>query len=280
MILSKSWSIGSLQLTLGNFIAFVIIIWLTIWITRIVRYLLEDEIMPRLQLKRGVPGVISLLTKLILITIGFLIAIAALGVELSSLAILLGALGVGIGFGLQNIFNNLVSGLILAFERPIQEGEIIEVGELTGVVQEIGIRASRIKTYDGAEVIIPNGNLISNELVNWTLAYKKRRAEILVGAAYGTDPQKVIDLLVEVVNNHPEVLKDPKPLALFTGFGESSLDFRLLFWIADADNRLSMQSKIAIQVNKTLTEAGIEIPFPQRDLHLRSGFPASDKPIG
>jgi small-conductance mechanosensitive channel len=280
MIFSKAWSIGSLQLTLGNIITFVLIIWLTIRITRMVRYLLEDEIMPRLQLKRGVPGAISLLTRLVLITVGFLIAVAALGVELSSLAILLGALGVGIGFGLQNIFNNLVSGLILAFERPIQEGDIIEIGELMGIVQEIGIRASRIKTYDGAEVIVPNGNLISNELINWTLADKKRRAEVLIGVAYGTDPQRVIDLLLGVVSSHPEVLQDPPPLALFTGFGESSLDFRLLFWIADADNRLSMVSKISIQVNKTLAEAGIEIPFPQHDLHLRSGFPQSDKSTG
>ena len=208
---SKSWHLGSIELTLGNIITFLLIIWLTIWITRIVRYIFEDEVVPRIQLKRGVPGAISLMVRLILITIGVLVAIAASGVELSSLAILLGALGVGIGFGLQNIFNNLVSGIILAFERPINEGDIIEIGKLTGVVQEIGIRASRIKTADGAEVIIPNGNLISNELINWTLADKKRRAEVLVGVAYGTDPQMIINMSARLrwLSNHTASMGPP-----------------------------------------------------------------------
>ena len=259
-----------MELTLGNIITFLLIIWLTIWITRIVRYILEDEIMPRIHLERGVPGAISLMVRLTLITVGFLIAIAASGVEMRSLAILLGALGVGIGFGLQNIFNNLVSGIIIAFERPVQEGDIIEVGDLTGVVQEIGIRASRIRTYEGAEVIIPNGNLISNQLINWTLADKKRRAEVQVSVSFGTDPKVIIDMLLDIVNNHDEVLNDPAPIALFSGFGESSLNFRLLFWIADADTKLSMQSKIAILVNEALIKEGIRIPYPQRDIHIRS----------
>jgi len=149
-----------------------------------------------------------------------------------------------------------------------------------GTVKEIGIRASKIKTYDGAEVIVPNGNLISNELINWTLADKQRRAEVLVGVAYGTDPQTVINLLLGVVADCEDVMKDPEPIALFTGFGESSLDFRLLFWIADADHRLLMQSRIAVLVNKAILDAGIVIPFPQRDLHLLSGFTPSDGSIG
>lgn len=235
-----------------------------------VKIIIEGELAPRVILKRGVPGAISLVLRITIITVGFLFAIAAAGVEMSKLAILLGALGVGIGFGLQDIFKNLVSGIILAFERPIQEGDIIEVGELWGTVKEIGIRASTIYTFDGAEVIVPNGHLISKELINWTLTDQQRRVEVLVGVVYGTNPEKVLAILQNVAAEHKEILKEPAPLALFTGFGDSSLDFRLLFWIPRAENRFVIHSEINVAVSNALKEAGIEIPFPQRDLHVRS----------
>ena len=263
-------NIGSTQISLLNIFLFFFIIWLTITISRIIRFFLEGDVFTRLKLKKGVPGAISLMLRITIITIGFMIAIAAAGVQMEKLAILLGAFGVGIGFGLQNIFNNLISGVILAFERPINEGDIIEVGPLMGIVKEIGIRASVIKTYDGSEVIVPNGNLISNELINWTLSDQRRRGEIRLGVAYGTDPQKVLDLLLEAAESNERVLDYPKPWAIFLGFGESSLDFRLLFWIADADTRLGIQSEVTVNINQMIKEAGIEIPFPQRDLHLRS----------
>jgi small-conductance mechanosensitive channel len=243
---------------------------LTIWISRVTKIIIEGEIAPRVKMKRGVPGAVTLILRISIITAGFMIAIAVLGVEMDKLAILLGAFGVGIGFGLQNIFNNLVSGIILAFERPIQEGDIIEVGTLLGTVKEIGIRASVIFTFDGAEVIVPNGNLISNELINWTLTNQTRRIEANVGVKYGTDPDRVLAILNSVAGSDNEVLDDPAPLALFSGFGESSLDFRLLFWIDNADRRLITLSRINVQINRALADAGIEIPFPQRDLHVRS----------
>ncbi len=272
---TNEFRIGSLSVSLGDIIIFLFLIWFTLWLSRVVRILFESEIASRVKMKRGVPGAISLILRILIITIGFLIAIGAAGVGLDKLAILLGALGVGIGFGLQNIFNNLVSGIILAFERPIQEGDIIEVGEFWGTVKEIGIRASTIFTFDGAEVIVPNGNLISGEVINWTLTNQNRRAEVLVGVAYGTDPDKVLEILNTVVKDQGDILKEPAPLALFSGFGESSLDFRLLFWIPKAENRFIIQSKINVAVNKAFKEAGIEIPFPQRDIHLRS----VDKPL-
>jgi small-conductance mechanosensitive channel len=269
-VFASPFKIGSTEITLLNIILFFFIIWLTITISRIIRFFLEGDVFTRLKLKKGVPGAISLMLRITIITIGFLIAIAAAGVQMEKLAILLGAFGVGIGFGLQNIFNNLISGIILAFERPINEGDIIEVGALMGIVKEIGIRSSIIKTYDGSEVIVPNGNLISNELINWTLSDQRRRGEVRIGVAYGTDPQKVLDLLLEAAESNERVLDYPKPWAIFLGFGESSLDFRLLFWIADADTRLTIQSEVTVRVNQMIKEAGIEIPFPQRDLHLRS----------
>jgi potassium efflux system protein len=267
---THSISIGTVDVSLWNILVFFFIIWLTLWISRMAKIIIEGELAPRVTLKRGVPGAISLILRITIITVGFLFAIAAAGVEMNKLAILLGALGVGIGFGLQNIFNNLVSGIILAFERPIQEGDIIEVGELWGTVKEIGIRASTVFTFDGAEVIVPNGNLISKELINWTLTNQQRRVEVTVGVKYGTDTEKVLAILRKVAAEHKEILKEPAPLALFTGFGESSLDFRLLFWIPKADNRFIIHSELNVAVNNALKEAGIEIPFPQHDLHVRS----------
>ena len=259
--------------SLWNIIMFVFILWLTMQISRFVRIIFETEAGLRDRMRRGAPGAISLLLRISIISLGFMIAIAAAGVQMDKLAILLGAFGVGIGFGLQNIFNNLVSGIILAFERPIKEGDIIEVGPLLGTVREIGIRSSVIRTYDGSEVIVPNGNLISKELINWTRTDMRRRGEVLIGVAYGTDPQKVLDLLTEAANSNERILEQPEPQALFLGFGESSLDFRLLFWIADADHRLVIQSEMTVKVNTAIVEAGITIPFPQHDLHVRSVDP-------
>lgn len=220
---------------------------------------------------RGVPGAISMIVRLVLITIGFVLAFGAAKIDMSNIAIIFGALGVGIGFGLQNIFNNLVSGLILAFERPIQVGDIIQIASLNlmGEVKDIGIRASTVRTFDGAEVIVPNGNLISNEMINWTLSDKRRRQEIIVGVAYGTDINKVLEILNDVVSENENVLKNPAPFIIFMGFGESSLDFRVLFW-TPFDLGLSTKSAIGVAIDEAFKKEGIEIPFPQRDLHLRS----------
>jgi small-conductance mechanosensitive channel len=262
-----------LEFSLWSIVLFFLIIWFTIRISRLISTILEGESGLRERMRKGVPGALSLLLRITIFTIGFLVAVAAAGVKMDKLAILLGAFGVGIGFGLQNIFNNLVSGIILAFERPIKEGDIIEVNALLGIVKEIGIRSSVIRTYDGSEVIVPNGNLISNDLINWTRSDMRRRGEVLVGVAYGTDPQKVIDLLFETAKNNANALEEPPPVAIFKGFGDSSLDFRLTFWIADAEHRLIIQSEMAVQVNKAIADAGITIPFPQRDLHVKSMDP-------
>jgi potassium efflux system protein len=270
IVLTYSLTIGTVEISLGNILAFLLIVWLTLWISRLIRIIIEGEVTPRVKLKRGVPAAISLILRISVITIGFLIAVGAAGVELSKLAILLGAFGVGIGFGLQNIFNNLISGIIIAFERPINEGDIIEISGFWGTVQKVGIRATTIRTFDGAEVVIPNGNLISNELTNWTLTDQQRRVEVLVGVKYGTDPEQVLKILYDVADAHEETLKDPRPLPLFTEFGESSLNFRLLVWIPDANSRMRIQSELSVAINRELKKAGIEIPFPQRDIHFKS----------
>jgi small-conductance mechanosensitive channel len=184
--------------------------------------------------------------------------------------VLTGAIGVGLGFGLQNVVNNFVSGLILLFERPIHLGDTVEIGGLVGTVRRIGARSSTILTFQGAEVIVPNSNLLSNQVINWTLSSQWRRVDVPVRVAYGTDPEHVLKLLVDAAESNPRVLRERPPTAYFLGFGDSGMNFELRFWSAYQDTWLQLQSDVVIAVAKTLQTAGIEIPFPQQDLHVRS----------
>ena len=180
----------------------------------------------------------------------------------------MGALSVGIGFGLQDVVNNFISGVILVYEKPIQEGDTVEVDNLLGKVTNLGIRASRVMTYDGAEVVVPNSNLTSNQLINWTLSDNRKRMAVSVGTAYGTDPNQVLEIIKNVANKHPNVLSYPEPLPLFEGFGDSSLDFRILFWVHFEEGFIT-KSDIAISIYNAFAENEIEIPFPQIDLHVK-----------
>ncbi len=268
-VLSDGIQIGAITISLGSILVFFFVIWLSIMITRIITNVLAKDVFTRVKTAKGIPGTVILLLKIALISGGFFLAAAASGMELTNLSIVLGAFSVGIGFGLQNIFNNMVSGLILAFERPINVGDVVQVGELMGTVRSIGLRSSKVLSFDGAEVIVPNGNLISNEMINWTLSDSNRRMDLRVGVAYGTDPEKVLAIMEQIAMEHKDVRKKPVPKGYFLEFGDSSLNFRLLAWV-NLDNRLEVESEINVQINKKLAEAGIEIPFPQRDLHIRS----------
>jgi small-conductance mechanosensitive channel len=233
-------------------------------------FLLKKVVLPKLPLQRGLPYAISTITYYVLLTLIALAALSAAGVELNKFTVLTGALGVGLGFGLQNIVNNFVSGLILLFERPIHVGDTVDIGGLVGIVRRIGARSSTVLTYQGAEVIVPNSNLLSNQVINWTLSSQWRRVDVPVRVAYGTDPERVIKLLVGVAESHPGVLLVRPPMAFFLGFGASSLNFELRFWCAQQDFWFQLQSDVTVAVAKTLREANIEVPFPQQDLHVRS----------
>jgi potassium efflux system protein len=278
--LAATFILGSASLSLGSVLGFAVTLLITIQVARLVRFVLQEEVLPRVSLPRGVPNAISAVANYAVLLIGFLLAVAASGVEVGKVTLLAGAFGVGIGFGLQNIVNNFVSGLILIFERPIQVGDTIEVGNLTGEVKHIGIRSSTIRTGEGAEVIVPNANLVAEKVVNWTFSDHQRQIEIRVGVAYGNDPQKVIELLLGVARAHPETLEYPPPAALFVGFGESSLDFSLLTWTIRQDAVSTIRSEIAVAVYRALGEARIEIPVPQRDLRVRAGEPPVNKGEG
>lgn len=269
-VMGKPRTLGTLTLTLGDIPVFIITVWVSIQLSRFIRFILQEDVWTRVKLPGGVSGSLSLLIHYTILFIGFLFALSAAGIEWSRFALLAGALGVGIGFGLQEVVNNFISGLILIFERPIKIGDTIEYASVRGNVIRIGIRSSTVRTFDGAEVIIPNGHLISNELTNWTLSDQQRRVEVLVGVAYGSNPNQVLEILLKTAREHPEVLDNPEPLALFTGFGNSSLNFALRIWTNDYQNWVILSSQITLQIHNALYAAGIEIPFPQRDLHIRS----------
>ena len=269
-MLSKERSLGSVVFSWSKLLIFFVVIWFSIFISNIIRIVLEDDILNNLKLDKGLPHTISMMVKYSLVTIGVFVAVSAAGLPLSEFTIIFGAFGVGIGFGLQNIFNNLVSGLILLFERPIKIGDTIEVGTLMGNVKSIGIRSSNVRTFDGAEIIVPNGNLISNEVVNWTLSDQRRRIEVIVGVSYSSNPHQVHDILLEILNKHKDIVNDPEPNVFFKDLGESSLDFRLLFWTTNFDQWIRIRSEIIFNVFDELKAADIEIPFPQRDLNVRS----------
>jgi len=258
------------ETTLGSVLGFFLMLAVGYIIASAIRFVLREELLNRLPMGRGLPDLIASTVYYLLLLFVFLIAVNAGGVELNKFTLLTGALGVGFGFGMQNIINNFVSGLILQFERPIHINDVLEVEGYTGRVTRIGVRSSTLQTPQGAEVIIPNGNFISGKVVNWTLSESMRRAELPVGVAYGTDPKIVLKLLLEGANKHESVLTTPPPMAYFTGFGDSALNFELHFWVMQDSNWIRVRSEIAMAVMKCLDDAGVEIPFPQRDLHLRS----------
>jgi len=279
-VLYSSAHIGTVEISLADVLGFGIAIWIGLLLARFIRFLLENDVFPRVTLPRGVAATILMLVNYTVIGIAAILAVAAAGIQLDRLAIIVGALSVGIGFGLTNIINNFVSGLILAFERPVQSGDTVEFGTMFGTVSRIGVRSSTVRTFDGAEVIVPNANLISNEVTNWTLSDMRRRIEILVGVAYGTDPHKVLELLLGAARSDERVLTDPEPSVLFLGFGDSSLDFSLRAWTDEFNEYLTIKSDLTLAVHDAIYAAGIEIPFPQRDLHLRSIDPGAVARIG
>lgn len=258
----------------------VIAIYVSIQGSWILRALLDTEFFPQRNVDRGVHDSIMKLLHYGVVSCGFLLALSLIGFELRNLVVLAGALGIGIGFGLQNIVNNFVSGLILLFERPVKVGDTIMIEAEWCTVRRIGMRATTVETFDQSEIIVPNSDLISQKVTNWTLSSEQSRLVIRVGVAYGSNVRKVLDLLTECAVRHPKVLDDPPPSPLFTEFGDSALLFELRVWVARADDRLQTRSDLLMAVEETFRRAGVEIPFPQRDLHLRSVEPGVLEKVG
>ncbi|RYE35991.1 MAG: mechanosensitive ion channel [Sphingobacteriaceae bacterium] len=279
-LLNQQHVIGDTKFTFGSIILFIVIIWLASALSRIITYFFEfaDQHAVSTSRKNKLSSSI-LLVKLSIFGSGFLLAIIASSIPIEKINIIIGALSVGIGFGLQTIVNNLVSGVILAFEKPVQIGDIIEVGGHAGTIKEMGIRASKIATSDGSEIIIPNGDLLSQHLINWTLSNNNRRVELIVGVAYGSELDKVRKLLYHLIMDREYVMKAPEPMVLIHNFGENSVDFRILFWVEDLTKWLELKSRVMSDIYETFDQEKIQIPSPQRDVHVYYSEKQSEKGV-
>lgn len=266
--ISEERSLGNATFSFGTIILFFLILLISQFLANNIAYFasIKDQQYATSRKKRL--GSSVLLIRLAIITIGFLIAMTAAKIPLDKITIVLGALSVGIGFGLQTLINNLVSGIILAFERPIQIGDDIKIGELSGKVKDVGVRASKILSYDGADIVVPNGDLLSGQLINWTLSDKRRRIELFVGVAYSSDMRLVKDIIEKQLVSD-RIMKNPEPKVLMENFGDNSVDFRILFWVESMDFWLETKDEVMTGIFEAFNENGIEIPFPQRDLYLK-----------
>jgi len=257
-----------MSISLGSILAFFIAIQIAIWLSSFIQYVLEKEVFPRAQLKQGIPNTVLLMTKFTITLLGILFAFSAAGIQMDKLAIAMGALGVGIGFGLQNIISNFISGIILALERPITIGDLIEIPNVSGVVRDIGIRASTVRTWDGSDVIVPNAELISNKLTNWTFYDRLRRVKVDVRVPFDTNIEAVSQLLLLTAREIPEVMKKPEPYLNFKGIGTSAMEITLYCWINDSDKIFSYGTAIRKAVYKALQDAGYEMPVPIQELKI------------
>ena len=267
------FSLGSQRINLGLLLGSAGVVYGSFILSWIIREVFMEEMLIRRKVEKGIRLSVETLLHYVFIFVGFLLALWVLGFKFTNLTIVLSALGVGIGFGLQGVVNNFVSGLILLFEQPVRVGDTIEIDGKWSDIKKIGLRSTIVKTFDQADVIIPNADLISNQVTNWTLSNRIVRLKIPVGVAYGSDIKKVMETLVECGSVNSKVAKTPPPRALFLSFGDSTLDFELFVWVLDAGDRLTVKSELHQEIDRRFRENGIVIAFPQRDLHLEGVQP-------
>ena len=265
------FSLGADPVTPLSLVVLILIFGVTWLVAGRVRWVLERQIGSRVEeIPEGVLHVIGNLARYAIIFTGWFIGLRSVGFQLDSVLVMFGALGVGMGFGLQNIANNFVSGVILLVERPIKVGDVVSVAGELGTVERVGIRATTLRKFDQTQAIVPNGDLISSVVNNWTLDDRRVRVDFVVGVAYGSDTRLVERLIQEAVTEHELVLEDPEPRIFFMEFGDSSLNFRVLAYVADISERFVALSDLHFTIDESFRSHDIEIPFPQRDLHVRS----------
>ena len=260
---------GSISTSVGDIGAFLLTLLAAYLLSAFIRFVLAEDVYSRARIATGQSYAVSSLLNYAILTVGFIVALGVLGMDLTKITVLAGAFGVGIGFGLQSVVNNFVSGLILLFERPIHVGDTVQVGSLQGRVRRIGIRASIVRTMQGAEIIVPNAQLITEQVTNWTLSDQLRRLDLPVGVNYGAAPKKVIELLEAVGHAHPKVLQEPAPRGLFMSYGDSSINFELRVW-TEQTNSVQVHSDLTVAIYDAIYAAGMSFPFPQREVRVLS----------
>lgn len=272
---AKLFSLGGENVSLSDLVKVLVFILFIFWFARFVRRLLNEKIFSRTHIDRGAQHAISTVTSYLIIAIGLIVGLRLVGVSLSSIAVILGAVSIGIGFGLQNIANNFLSGLIILFERPIQVGDRVEIGNVVGDVVRISVRSTTILTNDNIAVIVPNSNFISSTVINWSHHGDRRiRFHITVPVAYNSDVKLAQKAMLEAAAEHPDVLKYPEPNVRFMEFGSSALIFELRVWTVSLIERPGkITSDLNFAIYDKFKKYGIEIPFPQHDIHLRSAIP-------
>jgi small-conductance mechanosensitive channel len=251
-VLDAQFVVGSISISPADIVAFGLTVWSAFLVSRFVRFLLDEDVYPRVNLKRGLSYAISSTLHYLILIVGFFVAVAALRFDMTRVTILAGAFSVGVGFGLQNIFNNFISGLILLFERPINIGDVVQIEDTAGVVERIGIRASIIRTDNGSEIIMPNGKLISEKLVNWTLSSRLHGIELPIAVMSGADPGHVTALLERTAAAHSLISDNPPPRALVVKLGPDSIGFELRAWTEHSDQWMQIRSELAIAVSSAL----------------------------
>ncbi len=265
----KGVQIGSVTISPGDVLVAIAVFLVILLVTRFIQRLLSEQVLPNTRMDSGVQNSLTAGTGYIGLTIAATLSITTLGLDLSNIAIIAGALSVGIGFGLQNIVNNFVSGLILLIERPIKVGDWIVIAGHEGFVKNIKVRATEIETFQRASIIIPNSDLVANAVTNWTHKDRYGRVEVLVSAAYGSDVDKVMETLMTCLREHERIMTWPEPQVIFQDFAESSLNFEARGFIAQVEWKVVVASELRVAINRAFVEAGIEIPFPQRDINIK-----------
>src|SRR5438309_9044539 len=269
----KLFEINKTPITPSSVIMFLIVVALFTVTSHLLQQMVRTQVFSRMRIDEGTQYTLTRISHYLIMIVGAVVSFQFIGIDLTGLAIILGFLSVGIGFGLQNITSNFVAGLILLLERPIKVGDRVMVGSQEGDVVEIKMRSTTIRTLNNVAVIVPNSEFVSSKLENWSYGDQKVRLDVNVGVSYESDLETVIRSLMEVAAEHPEVLTNPAPDVLHSGFGDSAWNMRLRIWLEHPRRHLEVQSDINCAIVRKFQQNGVEIPFPQRDLHVRSPVP-------
>ena len=268
--LESGINIGGTKITIINIAYLIIFLIFFTFLSKVIKKALQNRVLPRTRLDVGARASFVNVVIYTFWILAIYTGINILGINLSSLAFMAGALGIGIGFGLQNIVNNFMSGIILLFDPSIQVGDMVQIGEDWGTINRINIRTTIVQTFDNASLIIPNSQMLSNKVTNWSFKDPKVRRQVDVGVAYGSDVQKVRTILLQIVSDMPEIMDDPAPRVDFRDFADSALIFRVRFWITSPDYWLTAPTELRFRIDEEFKKNGVEIAFPQQDIHIRS----------